>query len=483
MAGTVVASLGIAGALALTAGGAEPAGNIVFTQLPAGAADARPGDEFARRFPARSQIVSVDPLDPEEEVRVLTEDFRSARAPAVSPDGTRMVFSGQRQEGGPWKIWEMDLLRRRARLVTPVEGATDPAYLADGGIVFSAPAGADRRPAGGASKAQHALFRVDPRDGANDSEPERITFHPGDDASPTVLRDGRLLFVMRPSAASPITRLMTMRADGTAAELYYEDRNGGRQTGRAWETPDGRVVLVERADMQTPGGGLVAISEHRPLHSRVELGSGVRGSFHSLVPLSSEEILVSYRPPDGASYGLYAFDPRSGRLTPVLDPGPEHDAIEPVAAVARPVPKRFESVVDPQRATGELYCLDADHSDLPPTLRSGPSGSSAGSASVRIRSATGTLGEVPLEEDGSFYIELPADTPVRLETLDAAGRLVRGPSAWIWVRPNERRGCIGCHEDRELAPENRVPRAVQDPPVVLPTAISGAAAEGKEVQR
>jgi len=27
--------------------------------------------------------------------------------------------------------------------------------------------------------------------------------------------------------------------------------------------------------------------------------------------------------------------------------------------------------------------------------------------------------------------------------------------SWFWVMPMERRGCIGCHEDRELTPPNR----------------------------
>jgi hypothetical protein len=195
------------------------------------------------------------------------------------------------------------------------------------------------------------------------------------------------------------------------------------------------------------------------------------GEFHSVVPLSSDEYVVSYRPPGADRYGLYAFEPATARLEPILEPDPGYDAIEAVVAVARPALKRFESVVDLQTETGQLYCLDADHSDLPAARSgfpaAGPGGASGPSATVRVRAATGTLGEVPLEADGSFYLELPADTPVQLETLDAAGRVVRGPSAWIWVRPNERRGCIGCHEDRELSPENRVPLAIEKPPVSL----------------
>lgn len=454
VAGAVVAFLGVAGVVVARAVGKPAVGLVVFTQVPAGAADAPDGNGSAGRYPASSRIVSFDRREPDGGIRVLTQDFHSARAPALSPDGKRMVFSGQRREGGPWRVWEMELKRGRTRLVTPVEGSTEPAYLPDGSVVFSAP-GPDNTTA-----SHHALYTVGPEG----DDPMRVTFHPGLDYAPTLLRDGRLLFAIREAPASPVSRLFTMRYDGTAAELFYESRDGGLQTGRAWETPDDRVVFVESAESDAPGGRLLAVSEHRPLHSRIDLGSGIGGAFHSVFPLSSDEYLVSYRPRGGDRYGLYSFDPVGGRLEPILAPDPGYDAVEPVVVVTRVAPKSFVSVVDFQRDTGELYCLDADLSDLPPDR---PTGSAASSASLRIRSATSTLGEVPLQEDGSFYIEIPADTPVRLETLDAAGRVVRGPSAWIWVRPNERRGCIGCHEDRELAPENRVPLAVGNPPVPL----------------
>jgi hypothetical protein len=38
----------------------------------------------------------------------------------------------------------------------------------------------------------------------------------------------------------------------------------------------------------------------------------------------------------------------------------------------------------------------------------------------------------------------------------------------MWLRPNERRGCVGCHEDPELVPANRVPLAVKKNPVGVP---------------
>ena len=52
------------------------------------------------------------------------------------------------------------------------------------------------------------------------------------------------------------------------------------------------------------------------------------------------------------------------------------------------------------------------------------------------------------------------------------GKVLNGPSGWIWLRPNERRGCIGCHEDHEMVPENRVPLAVKTSPVNIPMHIN-----------
>jgi len=40
-------------------------------------------------------------------------------------------------------------------------------------------------------------------------------------------------------------------------------------------------------------------------------------------------------------------------------------------------------------------------------------------------------------------------------------------SSWIWVRNKEPRGCIGCHENGELTPENRMVDAVKKPSLNL----------------
>ncbi len=76
------------------------------------------------------------------------------------------------------------------------------------------------------------------------------------------------------------------------------------------------------------------------------------------------------------------------------------------------------------------------------------------------------LGVVPVEEDGSFNIEVPANIPIQLQLLDEQGMALRS-CGWIWVRNRETRGCIGCHEDGERTPDNRFAKALSERTVPL----------------
>jgi hypothetical protein len=76
------------------------------------------------------------------------------------------------------------------------------------------------------------------------------------------------------------------------------------------------------------------------------------------------------------------------------------------------------------------------------------------------------LGEVPIADDGSYQVQIPANTPVQLELLDASGAALR-TSAWLWVRNHAAQGCVGCHEDPERTPPNRLMKALSAPAPVL----------------
>ena len=64
------------------------------------------------------------------------------------------------------------------------------------------------------------------------------------------------------------------------------------------------------------------------------------------------------------------------------------------------------------------------------------------------------LGYAPVEPDGSFKLQVPADIPLALQVVDAQGRAFQTHTNWIQVRPGERRTCDGCHSPRRGAALN-----------------------------
>jgi hypothetical protein len=64
------------------------------------------------------------------------------------------------------------------------------------------------------------------------------------------------------------------------------------------------------------------------------------------------------------------------------------------------------------------------------------------------------LGYAAVEPDGSFKLNIPADTPIGLQAVDAEGRAFQVHTNWIQVRPGERRTCDGCHSPRRGASLN-----------------------------
>ena len=130
-------------------------------------------------------------------------------------------------------------------------------------------------------------------------------------------------------------------------------------------------------------------------------------------------------------------------------------------AAGRPEPPLLTSVVNMARTTGTLLCLDVYASRLP-SIAALPRGRIA---SVRVSAAASpegpTLAEAPVHADGSFLVEVPADTLLALTLIGHDGAELASLRSGVWVRPNENRGCIGCHEEEDRAPANRRPLALR----------------------
>ncbi|MDR2849641.1 MAG: hypothetical protein LBW77_03750, partial [Verrucomicrobiota bacterium] len=75
------------------------------------------------------------------------------------------------------------------------------------------------------------------------------------------------------------------------------------------------------------------------------------------------------------------------------------------------------------------------------------------------------LGTVPVEDDGSAYFEVPANTFVFFQALDENGMMVQSMRSGAYVQPGEAYGCVGCHENRvgDIPPATAVPKAMKRP--------------------
>jgi len=409
------------------------------------------------RYISQAQIVELTSSKSEASEKILTGDFYSARSPHISHDENYLLFAAQQKQNDPWQIWEMDLNNLKSRQITSSnENCTDPAYLPLGRLLFS------KYSANDTLKAGHSLYICN-IDGSN---VKRITFNPDTYLASNALNDGRILTIGRqvfPAQGAPM--YMVLRPDGTKSDLFYKGAEGSNLYSPGLETNTGKIVFIESDKSNPEEGNLISINYNRPLHSRVNLSKEIKGDFRSVFPQRNGRFLVSYRKSESERYSIYEFNPEKKELGKAIYSNKDYDVIEMVVTGKHERPKKLPSEIDTGVKTGLLLCQDIRISDkqTPASLST--------SSRIKIVGIDSTLGYVDVAEDGSFYLKVMADRPFQIQTVDKDGN-VYGTCGWIWLRPNERRGCIGCHEDPEIVPGNKVPLAVKKSPVIIPMHIN-----------
>ncbi len=448
-------AIGLSGIYLVSCGNQSMEGMIVFTRVPIDNFDIRE-NEIIHKYPG-AQIIAINPNNPDRTEIVLTNGFYSACSPNISYDASHMLFTAQQNENDNWQIWEMNLEKRTSKQITDFnESCFGPAYLPADRLVFSR-----QMPESGTGPV-HALFTMN-LDGSNISQ---ITFQPHLDYTATVLKEGRILMLTKqlyPESGDMM--YMAMRPNGTKAELFYKAKANSTLNSQVYETTDGLVYFIEWEDGNSNSGNIISVHQNRPLFTKTNLTSGIDGGFYSVLHTQSGEMLVSYGLSDTAPIGLYNFSLDDNSLGKSIYNPSEYHILEPALIKAYNRPRDLPDDVDPEKSTALLFCQDINvigqQNDTILT-------DMAKASRVEVLGINNSLGIVPVEEDGSFYLKVTADTPIRLQTLDKNGKILYGPSAWIWLRPFERRGCVGCHEDPELAPKNYVPLSVKKAPVSIP---------------
>jgi hypothetical protein len=435
--------------------------------------------------------------------KALSRDFHSACDPEISFDATHILFAGKRKPSDNWNIFEMAVDGSNPRQVTKNIGdCRSPGYQATLYTIVS-------------DKPWYQLTFVGSQRGVlnehgstvatnlyscklDGTAVRRLTFNLSSDMDPSIMPDGRLLFAswqrsrLDRGLAGRVA-LFGINIDGADFAAFCTDE-GKRIKHMPCTTTKGLAVFVEGDSVPWDGAGsLGSVSLRRPLHSYRPITKVSDGLFHSPTPLPDGRILVSRRPSGGDdTHGVYCLDPSSGEMGLIFDDPDYHD-IQAKAVQARVEPDGRSSVVTEKDPHGKLYCLNAYISDLEKSQWL-PTGSIkrlrvlegiAQKTSANIQGQTRPpgisvngipplaqrriLGEIDIEKDGSFNIIIPANTPIELQTLDAEGMALRS-CGWIWAKNHEPRGCIGCHEDGELTPENMLAESVTSPsiPLTLP---------------
>lgn len=453
-AGYIIATV-LTGVLLISCNNRSVEGMVLFTRVPIDNFNNNK-EETGHKYPG-AQIAAIHPDKSEEFEIILTNDFYSACSPGISYDAKNMLFTAQQNENDSWQVWEMNLEKRTSKKVTDFEESCyGPAYLPGGRLVFSR-----QMPDTGTGSGM-ALFTMN-LDGSNMSQ---ITFQPHCDYSSTILRDGRILMLTKQLyPMSGDMMYLAMRPNGTKAELFFKGADSCFLNNRVYETMDGFVYFIEWKQGKHNKGDIVSVHQNRPLFTRVNYTSEISGSFYSVFPGQSEDMLVSYSPSETDPIALYHFSVQEKSLGESIFSYSNYHILEPVLVEAYTRPRNLPDEVDPKKSTGLLFCQDINVTDM---FYDKNLLTSSKATKVEVLGIDKSLGIVPVEEDGSFYFKVIADMPVRFQTLDENGRILNGPSAWIWLRPSERRGCVGCHEDHELVPENFVPLSVKKQPVSIP---------------
>lgn len=345
--------------------------------------------------------------------RPLAPGFYASADAAVSYDARRVLFAGKRTAADPWQIFELDLQKSSPRQLTHTAyDCVRPLYLPDpaDGFVYSRGDGLE-------IGAKHA----------------RITFAPGRYLTDDVLRDGRILFEANRGPSG--SELFTVYPDGTGVESLRCDH--GPDRGAARQLSSGDYIFISGTRLARINSGFA---------HQLDISQPDSDPAGPIAEISPGSWLVSLRHQSQA--GLFIWNTETGKSTPLETPS-DASAVEPAAIAPRIPPKQFPSALVPTRTAGNLLCLNARISRDPMD--------GLAVRFVRAFSSTGQLGQTEVEPDGSFYVQVPPDRPIRLELIDAGGRIIQAEHNWFWMRPAEQRVCVGCHTGPERAPENKVP--------------------------
>ena len=456
-----------------------------------------------------NQIAVLSPVRPSGELRTLfrPEGGRFVGDVDLDFDAKKLLFS-MPGDNGRWQVFELGAdaanLQQLPLIHEPDVDNYDACYLPDGNIVFGSTAPFTGVPCVAGASHVANLYRLERGNGTI----RRLTFDQDHNWCPTVLNDGRLLYLRWeysdiPHFAARI--LFHMNPDGTDQKEFYGSGSywpnamfyarpiPGSATkfvavvgGHHGLPRMGELVLFDTAQGRYEADGVVQrIPGRGKKVAPIILDQLTDASWPKYLhpwPLSDKYFLVASKPTPGSKWGIYLADvfdnlvlvKESADATALLEPVP----LRPVAR-----PRSVPSTVQPQQKDATVSVLDVYAGA---GLAGVPRGTvkqlrvftyhfayhNMGGQTNRVGldgpwDIKRIMGTVPVEKDGSAYFRVPANTPISVQPLDGDGQALQLMRSWMSAMPGETLSCVGCHDRQNSSPPSARSLALAKPPAAI----------------
>lgn len=404
-------------------------------------------------------------------VITMLEDPRGGvRDPQVHYDGGKVLFAYRKGGTENYLLHEINLDGSGLRQITSGEyDDFEPSYLPNGDIVFVS------------SRCKRWVncwltqVAVLHRCGPNGENVHPISSNNEQDNTPWPLPDGRILYTRWEyvdRSQVNFHHLWVANPDGTGQMIWYGNLHPGITMIDAKPIPgsDKVVASFSPGHGQREHAGAVTIVD--PKSGPDALASAKRISksdqFRDPWAFNEQAFMAALGP------ALVLLDD-NGRMQeiyrlPKTDIAAEMELSEPRPVVTRPRETVIPDRVNPAAPTGSLVLADIyegrnmqgvkrgdirkllvlETLPMPIHYTGGMDPLSYGGTFTLER----IVGTVPVETDGSAYLELPAERSFFFVALDENDFSVKRMQSFLTVQPGETTSCIGCHEQRTRTPSS-----------------------------
>ena len=400
---------------------------------------------------------------------VLLDDPEGGiRDPNVHYDGKKILLSYRKAGTTTYHLYEIDTDGTNLRQLTDgPDNDIEPIYTPDGGIVFCSSRCHRFVPCWRTQVA--TLYRCD-ADGGNI---RMLSNNAEQENTPWMMSDGRVLYMRWEYVDRHMMlyhHLWTVNPDGTSVMVYFGNQHPGGVMIDAKPIPgtDKVVASFSPGHGRTEHEGIVTIVDPNQGPDDMSMARNIgKQFFRDPYPLSEDYFLVA----DKTGLHLLTSEGKTETVYRAEKPGTRWDCHEP-----RPLrPRRREPVMESrfakQQPTGRLILSDIyagrnmqgvqpgeikkllvlEQLPRPANFSNGQEPLTVGGTFMIER----ILGTVPVEDDGSAYMEVPALQSLFFVALDENNLSVKRMQSFVTVQPGETTACVGCHEQRVRAPHPR----------------------------